>query len=184
MYAPWRLAFIKGMETNELPCPTGCIFCDYPLLPGGQPAAALAAARPASRRHWDRARLILTSRAHCFVILNKYPYQNGHVMVVPRAHTRELESLTSDAFAETTEVLRETLAAVRQAYAPHGLNVGMNMGRAAGAGIDEHVHWHVVPRWDGDTNFMPVFSDTRVISEGIDDTWDRLAAILRRPEED
>lgn len=182
MYAPWRLAFVKGMEEEVLPSPSGCIFCDYPLPPGAS-LAPEGVQEPNAQRQWDRARLILTGREHCFVILNKYPYQNGHVMVVPRSHTRELESLSSEAFAETTLVLRETIAAVRKAYAPHGINVGMNMGRAAGAGIDEHVHWHVVPRWNGDTNFMPVFSDTRVISEGIDDTWERLAAILRKPEE-
>lgn len=191
MYAPWRLAFIEGRLTDELPRPSGCIFCDYALPLGTIPPDSTKTAdgrvipQPfRTRREWDRARLVISVRRHCFIILNKYPYQNGHVMVVPRQHTAQLEQLDAEVFLELTETLRETIAAVRDAYAPHGINVGMNMGRAAGAGIDEHVHWHVVPRWSGDTNFMPVFSDTRVISEGIEDTWDRYAQRLRRADDD
>lgn len=184
MYAPWRLAFIQGEVREELPRPTGCIFCDYPRpIPRGGTSEA-EALPPGSARAWDRARLVVTAREHAFVILNKYPYQNGHVMVVPRLHGQVLEALSPEAFAATGELLRETLAAVRTAYEPHGINVGMNMGRAAGAGIDEHVHWHIVPRWSGDTNFMPVLSDTKVISEGLEDTWERLVPLLRRPEDD
>lgn len=191
MYAPWRLAFIKGAAGDDLPRPSGCIFCDYPLAPG-EPVPDVVRDSEGrdlpqphhTRREWDRARLVVTARPRAFVILNKYPYQNGHVMVVPRVHTHKLEEIDEDTFHELQALLRETIAAVRQAYEPHGLNVGMNMGRAGGAGIDEHVHWHVVPRWNGDTNFMPVFSDTKVISEALDDTWERLASLLRRPEDD
>ncbi|MFZ9887838.1 MAG: HIT family protein [Myxococcota bacterium] len=185
MYAPWRLAFIKGQETETLPSPTGCIFCDYPIpfgatLDDGPPPKGLSN----TRRDRDRARLIVTSREHAFVILNKYPYGNGHVMVVPRTHTHRLEDLSPSAFAAVHELLHETVAAVRAAYEPHGMNIGMNMGRAAGAGIDEHVHYHVVPRWNGDVNFMPVLADTKVINEGLNDTWTRLCATLRRPSDD
>lgn len=186
MYAPWRLAFIKGQEQPAIPCPSGCIFCDYPLRLGVAPPSHIGEApnEHKTRRAWDEARLILTVREHGFVILNKYPYTNGHVMVVPFAHTQRLEDLSRESFLGLHELLHETVAALRQAYAPHGMNIGMNMGRAGGAGIEEHVHYHAVPRWHGDVNFMPVFGDTKVISEGIDDTWRRLAAVLRRPEDD
>ncbi len=180
MYAPWRLAFLKGeqQDRDPIPSPSGCIFCDYPLAPGAAPADG------ASRRAWDERRLVVTVRAHAFVILNKYPYGNGHVMVVPRAHGDRVDALAGDAFAGLHELLHETVAAVRDAYQPHGMNVGMNMGEAAGAGIAAHAHYHVLPRWRGDVNFLPVFGETKVISEALADTWARLAARLRRPLDD
>lgn len=186
MYAPWRLAFIKGQESETIPSPSGCIFCDYPLpvVSTFEASEARRQMSSASRQDWDRARLIVTSREHAFVILNKYPYGNGHVMVVPRTHTHRLEDLSEEAFAALHELLHETVAAVRGAYDPHGMNIGMNMGRAAGAGIDEHVHYHVVPRWNGDVNFMPVLANTKVINEGLEDTWQRLRASLRQPADD
>lgn len=196
MYAPWRLAFIKGQEENPLPLPTGCIFCDYPRpLHGGLQTHFDVPSEDgkskvrvenayATKADFDRARLVLTVREHAFVILNKYPYTNGHVMVVPRTHTSKMEELSEEAFAGLHTLLHETVAAVRKAYMPHGMNIGMNMGRAAGAGIDEHIHYHIVPRWGGDTNFMPVFSDARVINEGIDDTYERLLPLLRKPHDD
>lgn len=182
MYAPWRLAFVKGAAEAELPSPSGCIFCDYPLLPAGAPPADVAGAENPhkTRAEWDRARLVVSAREHCFIILNKYPYTNGHLMVVPRQHTQRLEDLPRAAFLELHEVLHETVAALRQAYQPHGMNIGMNMGRAGGAGIDEHVHYHALPRWNGDVNFMPVIADTKVISEGLDDTYRRMTELLRR----
>jgi ATP adenylyltransferase len=178
MYAPWRLAFVKGEEEPEIPSPSGCIFCDYPLALGVAPSPQ------ESRAAWDRARLVVSAREHCFIILNKYPYGNGHLMVVPRAHTQRLDELPREAFLELHEVLHETVAALRQAYQPHGMNLGMNMGRAGGAGIEEHVHYHALPRWNGDVNFMPVLADTKVISEGLDDTYQRVVTLLRRPEDD
>lgn len=180
MYAPWRLAFLQGqrVDADPIPCPSGCIFCDFPLPLGVAPSGGI------DRRAWDRRRLVLTVREHAFVILNKFPYGNGHVMVVPRQHGDQLEDLDGDAFLGVHQLLQETVAAVRQCYSPAGINLGMNMGEAAGAGIAEHVHYHVLPRWRGDVNFMPVFTDTRVISEGLDDTWERLAERLRTPRDD
>jgi ATP adenylyltransferase len=180
MYAPWRLAFLKGEETDKdpIPCPSGCIFCDYPIAPGAPAPDGTA------RREWDKRRLIVTTRAHAFVILNKYPYGNGHVMVVPRRHGDALEALSHDERHNLHELLTETVGAVREQYRPHGINVGMNMGEASGAGIAGHIHYHVLPRWRGDVNFMPVFSDTKVISESLTDSYDRLAAKLRRAEDD
>lgn len=191
MYAPWRLAFLKGQVEDPLPRPSGCIFCDYPLLPRAEVPARLVdkdgkelEVRHKTRRAWDRARYVITARERAFVILNKYPYGNGHVMVVPRTHTSKLEELDEEAFQALHALLKETVAAVREVYAPHGMNVGMNMGRAAGAGIDEHVHYHVLPRWNGDVNFMPALVDTKVINESLEDAWERLASVLRRPEDD
>lgn len=180
MYAPWRLAFLKGqhVDAEPIPSPSGCIFCDYPLALGAVPADGTP------RRAWDRRRLVVTARAHAFVILNKFPYGNGHVMVVPRRHGDRLEALDEQAFLGVHELLHETIRAVRESYGPAGLNIGMNMGEAAGAGIAEHAHYHVLPRWKGDVNFMPVFAETKVISEALEDTWERLAARLRRPEDD
>ena len=179
MFAPWRLAFLKGEEQDRdpIPSPSGCIFCDYALAPGVAPPDGT------TRRAWDRRRLVVTVREHALVILNKYPYGNGHVMVVPRAHGDQLEALPVDAFTALHELLRETIAALREAYRPHGMNVGMNMGEAAGAGIAAHVRYHALPRWRGDVNFLPVFGDTKVISEALDDTWARLAERLRRSDE-
>ncbi len=171
MYAPWRLAFLQGQAANEVPSPTGCIFCDY--AQGAQ-----------DQRAWDQRRLVVTQRAHAFVILNKYPYSNGHVMVVPRVHTDQLETMDDATSAALQALLRETIAAVREVYRPDGLNIGMNMGEAAGAGIAGHIHWHVLPRWRGDVNFMPALADTKVISESLTDCWHRLAQILRRAEEE
>lgn len=180
MFAPWRLAFLKGEENDKDPIPSlsGCIFCDYPLGTGQQPLDGVA------RRAWDQRRLVVTARDHAFVILNKYPYGNGHVMVVPRAHGDRLEALTPAAFTAVHELLHETVAALRDAYQPHGMNIGMNMGEAAGAGIAAHAHYHVLPRWRGDVNFLPIFGDTKVISEALFDTWLRLVERLRRPEDD
>ena len=190
MFAPWRQAFVSGQERSGPPVPGGCIFCAFPLPLGDAPPATVVVEQEeiatgcATRGQWDAERLVVTNREHAFVILNKYPYTNGHVMVVPHAHTDQLESLSEETFLGVHKLLRETIAAVRETYRPDGINVGMNMGRAAGAGIDAHVHYHVLPRWLGDNNFMPVLADTRVISEGIDDTYARLIKLLRRPEDD
>ncbi len=178
MYAPWRRAFVEGRAADDeavLPTPTGCIFCDFPRrgkIPDDGDAAA-----------WDRARWVVTCRAEGFVILNKYPYGAGHVMVVPHVHTHVLESLEEATFLGVHRLLRETVAAVREEFRPDGLNVGMNMGKAGGAGIDEHIHYHVLPRWNGDVNFMPALMDTKVISSSLADTYDRLCARLRLPDD-
>jgi len=174
MYAPWRIAFIEGRKKDDLPSPSGCIFCDY--TPNHCPENH-------SREEWDKRRLIVTARKHAFVILNKYPYANGHIMVVPRRHTDQLDSLHEEMFQDTHLLLQEAIAAIRKIYAPHGINIGMNMGRAAGAGIADHVHYHIVPRWNGDTNFMPTFAGVKVINEGLNDTYERLVPLLRQPNE-
>jgi len=174
IFAPWRRAHVEGREKKAPPSPTGCIFCDYPRPPGDHREDADA---------YDAERLVVTAREHGFVILNRYPYGAGHVMVVPRSHTQHLESLDDEAFLSTTRLLKDTIAAVRKAYEPDGMNIGMNMGKAGGAGIDEHVHWHVLPRWSGDMNFMPALMDTKVVNEALWDTYEKLAGLLRTGDE-
>lgn len=157
LFAPWRLAFVESGEK-----PKGCIFCLF----------------PAESR--DRENLVLGRSAHSFVILNRYPYNNGHLMVVPRAHVSDLGALEEEPFADLQRLLRTSCQVIREAYGPDAMNVGMNLGRAAGAGIADHLHWHVVPRWSGDVNFMPVLAETRVIPEHLDATWARLRPLFDR----
>lgn len=154
LWAPWRIEYIRA------PKPTGCIFCDFPAAPETD----------------DRSNLVVHRSAHSFTCLNRYPYNSGHLMVIPRAHVSDLLALSPESAADLQEELRRAVAAVSQAYRPDGMNVGMNLGRAAGAGIDDHLHWHVVPRWVGDNNFMPVFADQRVVVEALDAAWERLRA--------
>jgi ATP adenylyltransferase len=138
--------------------PPGCIFCDFPAAPEAR----------------DRENLIVHRSAHAFTILNRYPYNSGHVMVVPRAHVSDPGALAADAWADLSDELRRAAAVLRAVYRPEGLNLGMNLGRAAGAGIEEHLHWHLVPRWVGDNNFMAVVADTRVVPEALEAAWERL----------
>jgi len=153
LWAPWRMEFI------EAPKPAGCIFCDFPAQEGSEA---------------DRRNLIVHRTAHSFAILNRFPYNNGHLLVIPRMHTASLEALPPEAFADLHEELRRALGVLRAVYRPEGFNVGMNLGKVAGAGIADHLHYHLVPRWNGDTNFMPVLGDTKVMIELLDGSWDRI----------
>ena len=147
------------MEYILSPKPTSCIFCDFPAQDG-----------VAS----DRKNLVAHRSARSFTVLNKYPYNSGHVMVVPRAHVSKLEDLAPEEFADLHEELRLAARVLRDVYRPDGMNVGMNLGRIAGAGIADHLHYHVVPRWAGDTNFMPVLADTRVMVEHLEAAWAKI----------
>jgi ATP adenylyltransferase len=155
LWAPWRMEYVGA------PKPEGCIFCMFPAESG---EAA------------DRAHLIAHRSPRSFTMLNRYPYNSGHVMVVPRTHQARLEDLGAEDFADLQEELRRAVAVLRATYRPDGFNVGMNLGLVAGAGIPEHLHWHVVPRWCGDTNFMPVLGDLKVIVEHLDEAWGRIRA--------
>jgi ATP adenylyltransferase len=148
------------MEFIAAPKPTGCIFCEFPAAPEAD----------------DRANLLVHRSAHAFTCLNKYPYTSGHLMVIPRAHVSELSALAPDAWADLQAELRRAVAVLQAVYRPEGMNVGMNLGKAAGAGIEAHLHWHVVPRWVGDNNFMPVIADQRVVPEALEAAWERLRA--------
>lgn len=143
----------------------GCIFCD-----------AQDPAHP-------QARLVVHRATHCFVILNLYPYNNGHVMVVPDAHESSLTRLGADVLRELMVVTALTEGVLRDVYSPQGVNVGINLGKAAGAGVADHLHVHVLPRWTGDTNFMSTIGETRVLPESIEDTAERLRAAFARAAE-
>ena len=138
----------------------GCIFCD-----------ALASGD-------DRKNLILRRGPKAFLILNKYPYASGHVMAALNRHVGSLEETASEELGQVMELVQAAVRALGRAYAPEGFNVGLNQGRAAGAGVLNHLHIHVVPRWSGDVNFMPLVSDTKVLPESLDTTYDRLLAAL------
>ena len=158
LWAPWRLAYVTGASAGG---PGACIFC-----------AALDASPPPV--------LILHRGARCFVILNKFPYNNGHLMVVPNRHVATLAEMDPAELGELASLTRTAEMALTEAYSPHGLNVGINLGRAAGAGAPGHLHVHLVPRWEGDTNFMTVVADTRVVPETPDATAGRLRPIFER----
>ena len=147
---------MEYIQANKDEEPQGCVFCG--LLDGG----AL------------EDRRILRRGDHAFVTLAKYPYNPGHLLILPVRHVGELEELTAEENAEIAVLLQRGIRAVRAASEPHGFNVGLNLGRTAGAGIPEHLHWHVVPRWSGDTNFMPVVGGTRVLPELLTETFEKL----------
>ena len=159
LWAPWRMASI------DAPKPDGCIFCLFPAQSG---EAA------------DRENLIVHRAPRSFTMLNRFPYNSGHLMVVPRVHLARLDDLPQEDFADLQDELRRALAVLRAVYRPDGLNVGMNLGVVAGAGIADHLHWHLVPRWNGDTSFMPVLSDTKVMVEHLEATWERVRAGFAR----
>ena len=154
LWAPWRIQYILSADEP----PGVCILCANPARgPGG------------FREHG-----ILCATERAFVMMNKYPYANGHVMVVPRAHAADPAALSEQDWRATAELLRGTMGVVKEAMKAGGLNVGLNLGRAAGAGIDTHLHWHVVPRWDGDHNFMPAVADVKVMSDSLEACYERL----------
>ena len=156
LWSPWRLAYITGASQS-----TGCVFCDALVNPQAEP-------------------LIVHRGIACFVILNLYPYNNGHLMVIPNRHIASLAATTPEELAELIELTRVSEIALTEAYAPHGLNMGINLGKPAGAGVLDHIHMHVVPRWNGDTNFMTVVGRTRVLPEELTATADKLRPIFER----
>ena len=153
IWAPWRLAYVKDASKDV---EQECIFC----------------AKPAAND--DRANLIVHRGERCFVILNLFPYTNGHLMVAPYEHVGSIQAIEPDTIAEMMALSQRAITILEDAYGPHGLNVGLNQGRVAGAGVEHHIHMHVVPRWGGDTNFMPVLADTRVMPQTLEQTYDAL----------
>jgi ATP adenylyltransferase len=157
LWAPWRLQYIE-MDTST----GGCIFVDLPA------------------QSEDRANLILYRGEHCFVIMNAFPYTNGHLMVAPYKHTAEISDLEDETLLEINQMLGHCVRWIRAAYNPDGFNIGINLGKAAGAGIPTHIHWHIVPRWSGDTNFMTTVGQVRVLPQSLEDSYDRLKEIIDR----
>ena len=166
LWSPWRLEYVTGTEQKP-----GCIFCEAPRPP--DVGATHAPPQPVDS-------LIVFQGRLCYVILNLYPYNNGHVMVVPFRHVASLGALTREELQELAELTQRTEAVLTEAYQPHGINVGINLGKPAGAGILEHIHVHAVPRWDGDTNFMTVVGNMRVLPEDLSASAARLRPIFAR----
>jgi ATP adenylyltransferase len=157
LWTPWRYQYITA--TGE----TGvCVFC------------------AAGHSTDDHANLVVYRGAYNFVILNRFPYTTGHVMVVPYAHLANLEDLPGESLAELMTLARDAVRHLREVYRPEGLNLGMNLGKCAGAGIAGHLHMHVLPRWIGDTNFMTVTAETRVVPEALETTREKLTAAFRK----
>jgi ATP adenylyltransferase len=150
IWAPWRLDYIQDAVKDIA---GSCIFC----------------AKPAEDK--DEANLIVHRGECCFVILNKYPYTNGHLMIAPFQHLAALQDLDEPMVAEMMALAKRAMEALRLSYSPHGYNVGFNQGRVAGAGVEHHIHMHVVPRWGGDTNFMPILADTRVTPDSLEQSY-------------
>ena len=150
LWAPWRIDYILG------PKPDSCVFC----LP--------------QHEQEDAERLVLYRGAHNFVIMNKFPYNTGHVMITPFRHVMNITECTPNECNEMMLLLQECVRITQKVFSPHGVNCGLNLGEAAGAGIREHLHFHVVPRWNGDSSFMAVFSETRVIPEHLSVTYNKL----------
>jgi ATP adenylyltransferase len=153
LWAPWRMAYIVG------PKDSGCIFC------------AAAQSRDL------RAQLVLAQQP-AVVMLNKFPYTNGHLLVAPHRHAAHLSDLPRDEFQQLMDMLQRATTVLADSLRPEGMNVGMNIGAAAGAGVADHAHWHIVPRWVGDTSFMPVFAEVRVVPEHLEATYDRLKPLF------
>jgi ATP adenylyltransferase len=156
LWAPWRIEYILADKEE------GCIFCDKP------------------KEKNDRENLILWRGDQCFIIMNFYPYNNGHLMVVPYSHVDNLMDLNEAENLELMTSVAKCTSILQQLFKPEGFNIGMNLGRVAGAGIENHLHFHLVPRWSGDTNYMPILGHTKVVSEGLWETFDKLYPLFQK----
>lgn len=154
LWAPWRMEYILGKEEE------GCFLCRI-----------LAAEA-------DRENLVLKRTTKCAIVINRYPYNSGHLMVCVCRHVGEIGALDADERLETINLVAEAIEALQATIHPEGFNVGINLGRAGGAGLEEHLHTHIVPRWSGDTNFMPVMADVRVVPQSLLELWDRLQPVF------
>lgn len=150
LWAPWRIEYILG------PKPDACVFC----LPENEDE--------------DEERLVLFRARYCFVIMNKYPYNSGHVMVTPFRHVMSITELSTEEAHEATDLMQDVVTIFMEHFRPGGVNIGLNIGEAAGAGIKEHLHYHLVPRWNGDSSFMALASETRVLPEHLSATYIKL----------
>ena len=156
LWTPWRRAFVEGGDARD----EGCFLCTK------------------SAADDDRANLIVARSERGFVLLNLYPYNNGHLLVAPYEHAGDLARLDATVAAELMHLTQRSVAVLERVYRPDAFNVGMNLGKPAGAGVPDHLHVHVVPRWNGDTNFMPVVGNTKVLPESLDQTYERLRPVF------
>lgn len=153
LWAPWRMEYIEQVDDDE-----GCFLC------------------AAAESEDEREKLVLWRNDLCFSLLNRYPYNNGHLLISPYQHTGEMEELGTEQMAAQMEMLQKCRRILKEVMAPDGFNVGLNLGRSAGAGLVDHLHWHIVPRWGGDTNFMSVTGQTKVIPQSLEELWEQLRA--------
>jgi len=157
IWAPWRVAFITGAREE------GCIFCSKPL------------------QNRDELNHIFQRRGKVFGMLNRFPYNSGHLLIAPYRHVHRIQDLTPEEWAEIHELANDSIFALDSTMKPHGYNIGFNVGIGSGAGF-EHIHMHIVPRWSGDTNFMPVLADTKVIPEHLEETFKKIAEYFRNQQ--
>lgn len=158
LWAPWRMEYILSEEKYK-----GCLFCDF-IKQG---------------RRNDKKNFILYRSKYCFVILNRYPYNSGHSMVVPYFHTTSFDGLSDKVLLDFIKVVNKSVSILKKALNPDGFNLGLNFGKVAGAGMEWHVHMHIVPRWTGDTDSMPIISETRVIPEHLKKTYSKLSCLFK-----
>ena len=156
IFAPWRIGYIQATKDE------GCILCDLP------------------REERDEENLILHRGKSSFIIMNRYPYNPGHLMIAPYKHVGVIEELDTGEIYEIIDLCKLAIRVIKSCMEPDGFNIGMNLGRIAGAGIDDHIHLHIVPRWSGDTNFMPVLAGTDVIPEALEETYKKLKEALEK----
>lgn len=159
LWAPWRMTYLKGLEGKRQD--QECVFCIK------------------STAENDRENLVVHRGSLCFVILNIFPYNNGHLMVLPFRHVADMCALTKEESTELWDLSCLSKHILREAFHPEGFNIGINQGRSSGAGIESHMHVHIVPRWNGDTNFMPVLGKTKVVSQSLLETWETLVPYFR-----
>lgn len=159
LWAPWRMKYI--LSTGEK---KECVLCGC------------------AKGKDDRSHLVLYRSDHCYIMMNRFPYNNGHLMVVPYRHVSTLEFLSDEEICDLIFTVKLGVKALREALSPHGFNIGINLGRVAGAGIADHLHFHIVPRWEGDTNYMTVVSKTKVIPEDLEGTYDKLLPYFPKRE--
>jgi ATP adenylyltransferase len=169
LWAPWRLAYILGERTVT---PSGNL---SDLLEGADPECFLCQSAPAGD---DRKRMVVDRGVHTITLLNRYPYNNGHLLVAPQRHFARLDELGDELQLEISQTIARMVGVLEKVMQPQGFNIGVNLGRAAGAGVPGHLHWHVVPRWIGDTNFMPTIAGVHTIPQSLEALWDLLAAEL------
>jgi ATP adenylyltransferase len=155
LWTPWRMAYLQGKE----PMPEGCLFCT------------------ALQKEDPQVHIVYRGDL-CYAILNRFPYNNGHLMIVPHVHVATVEALDAETLAELMALTQLSLRVLREAYNPQGFNVGINIGEVAGAGVADHIHLHIVPRWGGDNNYMSTVSETRIIPEWLDQTFARLQPLF------
>jgi len=160
LWAPWRIEYILDENKNKT-----CLFCDISAM--------------RSNIRADKKNLILHRGKHCFILMNKYPYNNGHLMVVPYFHASTFDGLSDDALFEIIKTMKLSVDILKKALHPDGFNLGLNFGKIAGAGMESHMHVHIVPRWSGDTDSMPIIAETRVMPEHIRKTYSKLMKLFK-----